>query len=412
MSDNSSTNALEPWKINVAQDVLDDLKDRLKKTRFFEDLDNEEEYYGISTAYLKPLVEYWADGFDWRAQEKRLNSYNQHKVEIDGTPVHFVYERGKGPNPVPLIINPGWPWPGEFSYGLVGPLTDPAAHGGDPADSFDVIIPDLPGFAWSTPVGRGDLNYWKIADIMHKLMTEVLGYKKYGAAGSDYGALVTSALGHKYADSIIGLHYGHDMPPGQFANERFWDLTDGAKIPEDASPELRAGLENLVNTYVSHVAVHMLDASTLTHGLNDSPLGMLAWLLRRWKKWSDKRGNFEENFPRDFILTQATIFWVTQSIGTSIRMYRNAERYPWVPSHNRQPVVEPPAGFTFLLGDAYPPAINTVEERIAAFENGPTRSSFNVVNVNAHMKGGHFVHYENPEAFTSDLVETFRRIGG
>ncbi|MER7505062.1 alpha/beta hydrolase [Nonomuraea pusilla] len=132
---------------------------------------------------------------------------------------------------------------------LVGPLTDPAAHGGDPADSFDVIIPDLPGFAWSTPVGRGDLNYWKIASILHKLMTEVLGYEKYAAAGSDYGALVTSALGHKYADSIIGLHYGHDMPPGQFANERFWDLTDGARIPEDATPELRAGLENLVSTY-------------------------------------------------------------------------------------------------------------------------------------------------------------------
>jgi pimeloyl-ACP methyl ester carboxylesterase len=410
MSDVNQPSVLEPYKIDVPRDSLDDLKDRLRRTRFFDDPDNEEEYYGISTAYLKPLVEYWADGFDWRAQEKRLNSYNQHRVEVDGTPVHFVYERGTGPNAIPLVVLHGWPWPGEFSYGLIGPLTNPAGHGGAPSDAFDVIVPDLPGFAWSTPVTRGDLNYWKIADIIHELMTKVLGYEKYAVAGSDYGALVTSALGHKYADHIIGLHYGQDMPPGQFANERFWDLTDGAKIPEAASPELRAGLENLVNTYVSHVAVHMLDASTLTHGLNDSPIGMLAWLLRRWKKWSDKRGDFEESFPRDFILTQATTFWVTQSIGTSIRMYRNAVRYPWVPSHNRQPVVEPPAGFTFLLGDAYPPGIDTVEERIAAFENGPTRSSFNVVNVNAHMKGGHFVHYENPEAFSSDLRETFRKL--
>lgn len=409
MSNDDKSLALEPYRIDVSQDVLDDLKDRLKKTRFFDDLDNEEEYYGISTAYLKPLVEYWAEGFDWRAQEKRLNSYDQYRVEVDGTPVHFYYVRGKGPNPIPIAVHSGWPWSSGFSLPLIDRLTDPAAHGGDPADSFDVIIPDLPGFGWSTPV-KGDLNYWKIADTMHKLMTEVLGYEKYAAAGSDYGALVTSALGHKYADSIIGLHYGHDMPPGQFANERFWDLTDGARIPEDASPELRAGLENLISTYVSHVAVHMLDASTLTHGLNDSPIGMLAWLLRRWKKWSDKRGDFDENFPRDFILTEATTFWVNQAIGSSIRMYRNAVRYPWVPSHTRQPVVEPPAGFTFLLGDAYPPAINTVEERIAAFENGPTRSSFNVVNVNAHMKGGHFVHYENPEAFTSDLRQTFRKL--
>ncbi|MGV9915571.1 epoxide hydrolase family protein [Streptomyces tendae] len=406
---NESRTQLEPYKINISQEVLDDLKERLQKTRFFEDLGNETEYYGLSTEYLKPLVEYWADGFDWRAQEQRLNTYDQHRVEIDGTPVHFVIEHGKGPNPTPLLLSHGWPWPGEFSYGLIPLLTDPAAHGGDPNLSFTVIAPELPGFGFSTPA-PGDLNYWKIADILDKLMTDVLGYERYAAAGSDYGALVTSQLGHKHADHIIGLHYGHDMPPGQFANERFWDLTDGAKTPEDASPEWREGWQNFVNTYVSHVAAHMLDASTLTHGLNDSPIGMLAWLLKRWKKWSDKRGNFEENFPRDFILTQATIFWATQSIGSSIRMYRNAVRYPWVPSHDRQPVVEPPAGFTLLLGDAYPPAINTVEDRIAAFENGPTYGSFNVVNVNAHMKGGHFVHYENPEAFATDLRETFRRI--
>jgi hypothetical protein len=154
----------------------------------------------------------------------------------------------------------------------------------------------------------------------------------------------------------------------------------------------------------------MLDASTLTHGLNDSPIGMLAWLLQRWKKWSDKNGDFEKAFPRDFVLTQATTFWVTESIGTSIRMYRNAVRYPWVPSHDRQPTVEPPAGFTFLLGDAYPPGVRTIEERIAAFESGPTRGAFNPINVNAHEKGGHFVHYENTEAFVTDLRATFRKL--
>lgn len=408
----NKTTELAPFKIDIPQDALDDLRDRLKRTRFFDDLDNEEGYYGISTAYLRPLVEYWADGFDWRAQEERLNTYDRHQVEIDGTPVHFVHVRGKGENPIPLIILHGWPWPGEFSYPLIEPLTDPAAHGGDPSLSFDVIIPDLPGFGFSTPVGRGDLNYWKIADIMHELVTDVLGHERYAVAGSDYGALVTSALGHKYAASIIGLHFGHDLPPGMFENERFWDLTDGAKVPEDASEEWRAGWKHFVDTYASHVAAHMLDGSTLTHGLNDSPIGMLAWLLKRWKSWSDKRGDFEAAFSRDFILTQATIFWVTQSIGTSIRMYRNAERHRFVPSHDRQPVVEPPAGFTFLLGDAYPPAIDTVEDRIAAFENGPTRGMFNVVNVNAHLKGGHFVHYENPEGFAADLQETFRRILG
>ena len=173
---------------------------------------NEEEYYGLSAAYLKPLVEYWADGFDWSAAEKRLNGYAQYKVEIDGTPVHFVRKPGKGPNPTPLLILHGWPWPGEFGYPLIDPLADPAAHGGDPADAFDVIVPTLPGFAWSTPV------------------------------------------------------------------------------------------------------------------------------------------------TRDFILTQATVFRVTQSIGTSIRGYRNTIRHPWTSLHDRHPGVEPPAGFTFLLGASNRPA--------------------------------------------------------
>jgi len=412
MSDDVKDPTLDQFRytIDVSQDVLDDLRARLRATRFAQDLDNEQEYYGLSTAYVKPLAEYWADGFDWRAQEKRLNSYDRYKIEIDGAPVQFVYRRGKGPNPVPLLVLHGWPWLGDFNSPVVGPLSDPASYGGDPADSFDVIVPDLPGFGWSTPVERGDLNYWKIADILHTLMTEVLGYEKYGSLGSDYGALVNSALGHKHAESLIGLHYGHDLPPGMFQHDRYWDLTAGAPIPEDASPQLREDILKFHATYASHVAVHMLDAQTLTHGLNDSPVGMLAWLVQRWKKWSDKNGDFDEAFPRDFILTQATAFWATQSIGSSIRMYRNTIRYPWTPSHDRQPVVEAPAGFTFLLGDVYPPGVRTPQERIAAFENGPTRGLFNVVNVNAHHKGGHFLHYENPEAVTEDVRETFRKL--
>lgn len=409
MTDSTQGASPRPFTIDVPQDVLDDLTARLRATRFAPDLDNEDEYYGLSTAYLKPLVEYWADGFDWRAAERRLNSHPQYKVEIDGTPVHFIHVRGKGPNPTPLLVLHGWPWPGEFNHPVIGPLTDPAAHGGDPTDSFDVVVPTLPGFTWSSPV-KGDLNYWKIADTLHTLMTDVLGYDTYGSVGSDYGALVNSALGHKYADSIIGLHYGHDLPPGMFQHDRYWDLTGGAPIPEDASPQLRADILKMHSTYASHVAVHMLDGQTLTHGLNDSPIALLAWLVQRWKKWSDKNGDFEQTFSRDFILTQATAFWVTQTIGSSIRMYRNAVRYPWTPVHDRQPTVEPPAGFTFLLGDVYPPGVHTPEERIAAFEQGPTRDFFNPIHVNAHDKGGHFVHYENPEALVGDVRETFRKL--
>ncbi|MGP4012938.1 epoxide hydrolase family protein [Streptomyces sp. 4N124] len=410
MSDNGNGRSLERYSINVPQDVLDDLRTRLRATRFDADLDNETGYYGLSTEYIRPLVEYWADGFDWRAQEQRMNSHNQHRVEIDGTPVHFIYVRGKGSNRLPVLLHHGWPWTPDFNSKLIGPLTDPAAYGGDPADAFDLVVPSLPGFAWSTPVGRGDLNYWKIADIMHKLMTEVLGFEKYGAIGSDYGALVTSQLGHKYADHVVGVHYGGELVPGFFQSDKYWDVTEGFKIPEEATERFREDWLYFEATRAGHVATHMLETQVVTHALNDSPVGMLAWLLKRWKEWSDRWGDFDEVFPRDFILTQATTYWVTQSIGSSIRMYKNSLRYPWKPEHDRQPQIEPPAGLTYLLGDAYPPDVRTAEERIAAFENGPTRAWLNPINIKVHEKGGHFVAWENAEAFTGDIRETFRKV--
>ncbi|XUL90308.1 epoxide hydrolase family protein [Streptomyces galilaeus] len=410
MTTNDTVHPLERFTIDVPQEALDDLRARLKATRFAPDLDNEDEYYGLSTDYLKPIVEYWADGFDWRAVEKQLNTFTHHRVDIDGTPVHFLREPGRGPAPIPLILSHGWPWTFHDWSKIVRPLADPASYGGDPADAFDVIVPSLPGFGFSTPLAKGDMNYWKMADIFHTLMTDTLGYDKYAAAGSDYGALVTSQLGHKYAEHLHGIHYGTDLIPGIFEGDRFWDLTGGNTIPEGAPPQLREDLLLFDATYASHVAVHMLDAQTLTHGLNDSPIGMLAWLLRRWKKWSDRFGDFEEVFPRDHILTNATIYWVNQAIGSSIRVYRNANRYPWKPEHDRQPQIEAPAGFTFLLGDIYPPGVHTPEERIAAFENGPTRPWFNPVNVKAHQKGGHFGPWENPDAFLTDIRETFRKL--
>lgn len=151
MSSTDSRRAPEPFVVDVQQEVLDDLRARLKATRFASDPENDNEIYGLSTAYLKPLVEYWADGYDWRAAESKLNSFNQHRLDVDGSPVHFVHERGVGPAPIPLLLMHGWPWTHHHWHKVIGPLTNPAAHGGDPADAFDVVIPSLPGFGFSTP---------------------------------------------------------------------------------------------------------------------------------------------------------------------------------------------------------------------------------------------------------------------
>jgi pimeloyl-ACP methyl ester carboxylesterase len=399
--------SVTPFKINVPEPVLDDLRVRLRKTRWASDLDNVDESYGISTAYLRELVDYWADGFDWRRSEREMNEIPHHMVEIDGSPIHFMRQRGKGPS-IPIILSHGWPWTFWFWSKVVGPLTDPASFGGDAADTFDVIVPSLPGFGFSTPVARPDMNFWKIADLFHELMTKRLGYAKYVAGGADYGALVTAQLGHKYAKHLYGIHLAQDLPLTIFQNERPWDLTVGQMVPTDATPELRAAILHLHSTYASHVAVHMLDGQTITHGLNDSPVGMLAWILQRWKKWSDPHADFAATFPRDFILSQATIYWVTQSIGSSIRSYRNAVRYPWRPSHDRTPVVEAPTGFTFLTGDAYPPGA-TPENRVAIFE-AMHGAMFNKVYAKANGHGGHFSPWENASAMIEGIRETFRSL--
>ncbi|AXB78901.1 epoxide hydrolase family protein [Novosphingobium sp. P6W] len=395
-----------PFRIQVPDATLSDLRQRLQRTRWAVDLDNEDEIYGLSTAYLKPLVDYWIDGYDWRAAEAEINQVPQFKVEIDGLPIHFMHIRGKGPNPMPLILSHGWPWTFWDWSKVIGPLTDPAAHGGDPAQSFDVVIPSLPGFGFSTPVTRGDANFWKMADAFHKLMTETLGYERYAAAGHDYGGLITTQLGHKYADSLYGINVCAELPLSMFQSERPWDLTEGQMVPPGAPDELREEILLFQRYYASHVAVHMLDAQTLTHGLNDSPAGMLAWILQRWRHWSDKNAAFDPVFTRDHVLTNATIYWVTESIGSSIRAYKNANRYPWMPSHDRTPLVQAPAGFTFLGGDPYPPG-ETVETRVPNFRNGPLAAQFNIVHAKAYGKGGHFAPWENPDAVIEGIRSTF-----
>jgi pimeloyl-ACP methyl ester carboxylesterase len=396
---------LEPYSVAVEESVLEDLKRRIHATRWSLDLDNEDSFYGVSNEYLKPLVEYWADGFDWRAAESSINAFTQYRPEIQGTPVYFIHERGVGPSPIPIVLSHGWPWSFWDYSKVIKPLADPGSHGGDPADAFDVIVPSLAGFGFSTPTS-GDMNFWKIADIWNELMTGVLGHERYAASGTDYGALVTGQLGHKYAEQLYGIHLGQDLPPMMFNKPDYWTL--GA-LPDEAPEPLYKELIALSETYASHVAVHMLDAQTITHGLSDSPVGMLAWLLQRWRKWSDKNGNFEQAFPRDHILTNATIYWVNNAIGQSIRSYRNANRYPWVPSHDRTPIVEAPAGFTFLAGDHYPPGTDETN-RVEYFENGHSREFYNPVYAKAHAKGGHFVPWENPEAYIDDVRATFRKL--
>ncbi|MBB6729435.1 epoxide hydrolase family protein [Cohnella zeiphila] len=398
---------LVPSPIHVSDEVLADLRHRLKSTRWPLDVGNEDSFYGVRRSDLEKLVDYWIDGFDWRRSEQAINAYEHYRVDVDGVPVHFMRKPGKGPNPIPLILSHGWPWTFWHWSKVIDPLADPGAYGGDPAEAFDVIVPSLPGFGFSTPLpNHPDMNFWKMADLWHTLMRDVLGYEKYAAAGNDVGALVTGQLGHKYGDELYAIHIGSALKLNFFNGERGWDFSGGRPIPDNLPESVRAQILKLDRRFASHLAVHVLDPGTLAYGLNDSPVGMLAWILERWTRWSDNQGNIENVFSKDDLLTHATIFWAGNCIETSTRVYANNNRYPWTPAHDRWPVVEAPTGITFVAYEN-PPGVTT-DQRVRDFLDSDRAAWYNHVNIAVHERGGHFIPWEIPDLWVEDLRRTFR----
>ncbi|MDF2741044.1 MAG: Epoxide hydrolase-like [Actinomycetia bacterium] len=398
---------LEPAPIHVPDEVLADLRRRLELTRWPDDAGNQDWYYGVDRAYLQELVDYWRTGYDWRKAEAAINAYEHYRVEVEGVPVHLMRRPGVGPSPIPLILTHGWPWTFWHWSRVVDPLADPGAHGGDPAEAFDVLAPSFPGFGFSTPLpDHPDMNFWKVADLWHVLMTRTLGYRRYAAAGCDVGALVTGQLGHKYADELYAIHIGSGQKLTLFNGDRAWDLSGGRPIPEDLPAEIHAQIVALEKRFAVHLAAHTLDPSTLAYGLSDSPAGMLAWILERWVNWSDNGGDVETVFGKDDLLTHAMIFWVGNAIGTSIRTYANNNRYPWAASHDRQPPIEAPTGITFV-GYENPPGVTT-DRRVQHFLESDRAAWYNHVNLTAHDHGGHFIPWELPDQWVDDLRRTFR----
>ncbi len=273
---------LQQTPIHVPDAVLDDLVVRLKATKWPEDAGNDDGYYGVRRSYLQVLVQYWSTRYDWRAAEAAINAYEHYKVDVDGVPVHFMRRPGAGPNPTPLILSHGWPWTFWHWSKVVDRLADPGAFGGDPGEAFDVIVPSLPGFGFSTPPSSSpDMNFWKIADVWRQLMTGILGYRKYAAAGCDVGALITGQLGHKYAGELYAIHICSGLKLSFFNGDRGWDYSGGRAIPEGLRPAIHRRIVSLDKRFAVHLAAHVLDPSTLAFGLTDSPAGMLAWILER-----------------------------------------------------------------------------------------------------------------------------------
>jgi len=383
----------ETFTIAVPEETLTDLRERLARVRWPNDFNNDDWAYGTNKAYLMELVEYWLHGYDWRKTEREINSFANYKTTIDGIPIHFIHEPGKGPNPTPLILTHGWPWTFWDLKNIVRPLADPASFGGDPHDAFDVVVPSLPGFGFSSPMTTPGINFAGTADLWVKLMQDVLGYQKFGSQGGDWGALVTTQLGHKHAEHLIGTHINLSLPLGFFAGEHV-DAEEYGPGEEGWYEQMQTRMKSAT----SHVVVQTTDPQTLAYGMHDSPVALCAWILERRRNWSDCGGKVETRFSKDDLLNTMMIYWVTETFVTSVRYYYEAKQHMWAPSHNRTPVVESPTGIAIF------------PKELALMPRKWAERYYNLKHWSLMTAGGHFAHAEEPDQLTEDIRAFFRKL--
>ena len=376
----------EPFKVAVPDEVLADLRARLDRTRFADEVPDTGWEYGLPLAYLKEIVEYWRTRYDWRKHERELNRFAHFKANVDGLGIHFIHEQGKGPDPKPLLLIHGWPGSIYEFMEIIPMLTDPAAHGGDAKDSFTVIAPSLPGYGFSDHARTRAMNIQAIAEIFHKLMTEVLGFKRYAVQGGDWGAAITSRIGEVHADSVYGIHL----------NMIAIGPAEGRNAPELTAEEkvFLGEMEKFRTHETGYQWIQGTKPQTLAAGLNDSPAGLAAWIIEKFRTWSDCGGDVETSFTRDQLLTNVMIYWVTQSINSSTRLYYEARHHPW----RLKPGTRIEA----------PTAVAKFPRELARPPRHWAERAYNVARWTEMPRGGHFAAMEEPQLLAGDIREFFR----
>ena len=378
---------VKPFTIAVEDSVLEDLRHRLADTRWPDEIPGSEWDYGSNLAYLKELVEYWRTGFDWRAQEAKLNAFSHFKSQVDGLDIHFIHERGKGPDPIPLVITHGWPSCFFEMTKIIPLLSDPASHGGDAADSFDVVAPSLPGFGFSDHAKDRGMEVQRVAGMWNKLMTQNLGYPRYAAQGGDIGGGVTASLGFAHADSLFGIHLTSITRPTPYfgPGSRPVIASEQALIDQRAQWFLDEGGYNHIQG---------TKPQTLAYGLNDSPAGLAAWIVEKYRTWSDCGGDVEKSYTKDELLTIIMIYWVTQTISSSTRMYFENQKSVWTMEKDQK--VPAPAGMAMFPQEISKPPREWAER------------SYDVRRWTEMPRGGHFAALEEPQLLAEEIRAFFR----
>lgn len=369
---------MKSFKIDVPQEVLNDLSVRLKQTRWTDEPENAGWNYGTNPGYLRELVHYWQTAYDWRTHEAEINKFPQYKTEIDGTTIHFIYVKGHGKKTSPLILSHGWP---DSFYRFIKII--PMLTGAPDSDhAYDLVIPSIPGFGFSEQTA---LNSDKTAILFNKLMTEVLGYSSYFAAGGDMGTLITKSLAVQFPDKVKAIHLTDVGYP------------EGHEDWSTMTPAEQAFGQQIQHWFFTEGAFNMIQSTkpqTLGYALNDSPVGLASWIIEKFYAWSDNGGNLENSFTKDELITNIMIYWVSQSINSTIRTYAENARATYMGGLQSSQKVEVPTGVSLFPKEAQ-------------FPLEWAQRKANVVSFNVMNKGGHFAAMEQPEVYAGELARYF-----
>jgi pimeloyl-ACP methyl ester carboxylesterase len=381
---------IRPFQVTIPQADLDDLRARLAGTRWPDELPGVGWSRGVPLGYLEGLAAHWADGYDWRAQEARLNRFPQFTTTIDGQPIHFLHARSPEPDALPLLVTHGYPSSVVEFLEVIGPLTDPRGHGGDPGDAFHVVAPSLPGFGFSTPVHQQGWEVARTTGAFAELMGR-LGYARYGAHGGDIGAGVSGMLGATLPDRVVGTHTTADARAVALAGQYF-------PLPDDLAEADRARVEEQQRSWAEAKAYLDLQSTrpqTLAYALTDSPAGQLAWIVEKFKEWTDDKAELPEDaVDRDQLLTNVSVYWFTRSGASAARfIYEGAHSGPdWGSPPTTAPA---PQGLALFGGDDLLRRVMDPDRRIQHW------SEFD--------RGGHFPAMEVPDLLVGDVRAFFRR---
>jgi microsomal epoxide hydrolase len=376
-----------PFRVEVPDSVLADLAERLDRVRWPDEAPDGGWEYGTDLSYLQHLIDHWRTKYDWRTHEAELNRWPHFSAPVGGIDVRFLHVPGQGPDPMPLLLLHGWPgsiW--EF-HRILPLLTDPGAHGGDPADAFTVVAPSLPGYGFSFRPGQPRFSIAEMAAVMDELMVDVLGYQRYAAQGGDWGAGITTRLGSHHPEHLAGIHLNL-----LFARPPMVQLTDVTPEEQAAVDEFEVWLKE----ETGYQWIQGTRPQTLAYGLTDSPVGLCAWILEKFRRWSDCDGDVERRFPPDVLLTNVMIYWTTGAIGSSFWPYYAVRHGAGILEKGKR--VEVPTGYA-----AFPKEIFHIPRAWAD-------QIYNIQRWTTMAAGGHFAALEEPEALAGEVRAFFRAL--